>query len=126
MAPKSLVKNLKFCPFAGCGGLSIGLEMSGVAKAKWAIENDAAAFASEAYKLNHPDCDVIQDDINNVLKEAFEAKNDRIPKKGEVELLCGGPPCQGFSHMNVFKETDESKFKQSLISSFLSLCDYYR
>ena len=45
---------------------------------------------------------------------------------GDVELLCGGPPCQGFSGMNRFNSGDYSRFKNSLIASYLSYCDYYR
>lgn len=45
---------------------------------------------------------------------------------GDVELLCGGPPCQGFSGMNRFNSREYSRFKNSLIASYLSYCDYYR
>ena len=45
---------------------------------------------------------------------------------GEVELLCGGPPCQGFSGMNRFNAGEYSKFKNSLISTYLSYAEYYR
>lgn len=41
-------------------------------------------------------------------------------------MLCGGPPCQGFSGMNRFNSRTYSKFKNSLVVSFLSYCDYYR
>ena len=112
--------------FAGCGGLSMGLEKSGVAKAKWAIEWEKPA--ADAFKANHPDCDVIIDDVNKVLKEILEEENKskQLPKKGQVQLLCGGPPCQGFSSMNLFTQNDAARFKNSLISSYLSFCDYYR
>ena len=154
--------------FTGCGGLSIGLERSGASRLRWAVENDAAAFASSAYKLNHPECQVIRynffreivfteifhkffpwnsfhgnfkcqlfvltknsnflirEDVNTVLKEVLSGKSSKVPKKGDVEMLIGGPPCQGFSLLNVFTKNDTSKFKNSLISSFLSVCDYYR
>ena len=36
-----------------------------------------------------------------------------LPRKGEVELLCGGPPCQGFSGMNRFNSREYSQFKVS-------------
>ncbi|CAN7989273.1 unnamed protein product, partial [Ixodes hexagonus] len=50
----------------------------------------------------------------------------RFPRKGEVELLCGGPPCQGFSILNRFRGSQSSRLKNSLVSTLLSLCDYYR
>nr|CAD7207530.1 unnamed protein product [Timema douglasi] len=53
-------------------------------------------------------------------------KGQKLPQKGEVELLCGGPPCQGFSGMNRFNSRQYSLFKNSLIVSYLSYCDYYR
>ena len=43
-----------------------------------------------------------------------EKKNSRgqtLPQKGDVQLLCGGPPCQGFSGMNRFSSRDYSQFK---------------
>jgi len=51
------------------------------------------------------------------------------PKKEEVEMIVGGPPCQGFSLLNSNinnREHEYSKFKNSLIPTFLSYCDYYR
>lgn len=40
--------------------------------------------------------------------------------------MCGGPPCQGFSGMNRFNSRQYSLFKNSLVVSCLSYCDYYR
>jgi len=53
-------------------------------------------------------------------------KKQAYPKRGEVELLCGGPPCQGFSGMNRFNAGEYSKFKNSLIATYLSYAEYYR
>lgn len=53
-------------------------------------------------------------------------RGQQLPRKGEVELLCGGPPCQGFSGMNRFNSREYSQFKNSLVISYLSYCDYYR
>ncbi|XP_072949109.1 DNA (cytosine-5)-methyltransferase PliMCI-like [Epargyreus clarus] len=115
--------------FAGCGGLSDGLHQSGLAECKWAIENVEAA--AHAYSLNNKSCTVFNEDCNALLKAAMEGSSHsaaglRLPAQGEVELLCGGPPCQGFSGMNRFNSREYSNFKNSLVASYLSYCDYYR
>lgn len=40
-----------------------------------------------------------------------DESGQRLPRKGEVDLLCGGPPCQGFSGMNRFNSREYSMFK---------------
>lgn len=115
--------------FAGCGGLSEGLHQAGIAVTKWAIEKEPAA--ANAFKLNNPDCLVYTDDcnelLNQVMTEIDNAGSSRnLPRKGDVEMLVGGPPCQGFSGMNRFNAGQYSLFKNSLIVSYLSYCDYYR
>ncbi|CAK1554784.1 unnamed protein product [Leptosia nina] len=115
--------------FAGCGGLSLGMHQSGVADCTWAIEKEDAE--ANAYLLNNPHCMVFQEDCNVLLdcllKGNFNSSLEtRLPKKGEVELICGGPPCQGFSGMNRFNTGKVSTFNNSLIATFLSYCEYYR
>ncbi|CAH0549085.1 unnamed protein product [Brassicogethes aeneus] len=112
--------------FAGCGGLSEGLHQSGIAETKWAIEKENAA--AQAFRLNNPDCKVFTDDCNEILKLVMsgEGRHRSLPCKGEVELLVGGPPCQGFSGMNRFNAGQYSAFKNSLVASYLSYCEYYR
>ncbi|KAK6625433.1 hypothetical protein RUM43_005731 [Polyplax serrata] len=115
--------------FAGCGGLSEGLHQSGVSKTLWAIEQDVDAAA--AFKQNNPTATVFTEDCNALLKEVMSGKvknekGQQLPQKGEVDLICGGPPCQGFSGMNRFNSRQYSQFKNSLVVSFLSYCDYYR
>ena len=112
--------------FAGCGGLSEGLHQSNVAITRWAIEKDVTA--AEAFKLNNPETLVFTDDCNEMLQSQLngEGLKKQIPQKGDVEMLVGGPPCQGFSGMNRFNAGQYSLFKNSLIVTFLSYCDYYR
>ncbi|GFN82630.1 DNA (cytosine-5)-methyltransferase [Plakobranchus ocellatus] len=115
--------------FAGCGGLSEGFHQAGIAESRWAIEKEEPA--AQAFRLNNPGCTVFTDDCNLLLQRVMEGNNtnalgQKLPQKGDVELLCGGPPCQGFSGMNRFNHGDYSRFKNSLIASYLSYCDYYR
>lgn len=73
--------------FAGCGGLSHGFNSEGFIIDK-AVELDPVA--ANTYKKNHPTVEVIVDDIANI-------DNSGLFKKGDAEVIIGGPPCQGFS-----------------------------
>ena len=53
--------------FAGCGGLSLGLEQAGIAESLWAIEHFEPA--ARAYELNNRGSTVILDDCNRVLEQ---------------------------------------------------------
>ncbi|PAA75726.1 hypothetical protein BOX15_Mlig007124g1 [Macrostomum lignano] len=117
--------------FSGCGGLSEGLHQAGAAVTHWAIERDPDA--AKAFALNHPDCAVLTDDCNRLLRLAMDGVSETpdsrrlpIPQRGQVQLLCGGPPCQGYSGMNRFSAREASKLKNSLVASFLSYADFYR
>ncbi len=79
--------------FAGAGGLALGIEKAGFKSlALIEIDKDAAA----TLKNNRPEWNVICDDIQNIsaldLSEYFKIK------KGELDLLSGGAPCQAFSY----------------------------
>lgn len=79
--------------FAGAGGLALGLEQAGFDHMAL-IEWDKAA--SSTLKINRPNWNVICDDVEEVasrnLEEEFKIK------KGELDLLSGGAPCQPFSY----------------------------
>lgn len=76
--------------FAGCGGLSDGMKQAGFI-VDYAVELDSESVLS--YKMNHPETEVIQDDIRNVSPLAFTENS----KNETIHLLAGCPPCQGFS-----------------------------
>lgn len=89
MADKFTVLEL----FAGAGGLALGLERANFESlALIEIDNDAAA----TLKLNRPDWHVINDDIANISKLNLEIFFGI--KRGELDLLSGGAPCQSFSY----------------------------
>ena len=79
--------------FAGAGGLALGLEKAGFSSLGL-VELDKDA--SNTLKVNRPNWNVINDDIANVSKLDLE-KLFNI-KKGELDLLSGGSPCQSFSY----------------------------
>ena len=76
--------------FAGAGGLSIGLERAGI---QVVIANEIMPDFAATLATNHPDTNVINDDIHKI---NFK---DELKKLGleSIDVLSGGPPCQGFS-----------------------------
>jgi DNA (cytosine-5)-methyltransferase 1 len=80
--------------FSGCGGLSLGLKQAGF-NVVAALELDP--LATETYKQNHKRVRVIQNDISKI--SARKLMKELGLKKGELELLAGCPPCQGFSRL---------------------------
>ena len=79
--------------FAGAGGLALGLEQAGLEHIGL-IEIDK--FAVQTLKTNRPSWNVLCEDIENVAERNLE--KEFSVKKGELDLLSGGAPCQSFSY----------------------------
>lgn len=80
--------------FSGAGGFSLGLHLAGI-DVQSAIEYDH--FAAQTFQNNFPDSVVYNRDITSF-------KNDEIKSKFTgIDLLVGGPPCQGFSVAGPYK-----------------------
>jgi len=80
--------------FSGCGGLTLGLKQAGFSVIG-AIEIDP--LATETYAKNHPEVKIWQHDIRKI--SGLEILHTLGLKKGNLDLLAGCPPCQGFSSM---------------------------
>ncbi|MCQ2394390.1 MAG: DNA cytosine methyltransferase [Kiritimatiellae bacterium] len=114
--------------FAGCGGLSLGLERAGFTPL---LVNELNPDALSTYLLNRRDefpwlCDNNVSNVkdlvlNEKLLDGFHAS---IKKdfgidiyKGQLDLICGGPPCQGFSGLGIRRSY--SVEKKQLPSNYL-------
>ena len=107
-------KEYKFVDlFAGCGGLSVGLQQAGFTP--WFVNEIVEQFCN-TYKFNHNLSDehyFVGDiaDLNAHIDEYQELLSD-------ITLVCGGPPCQGFSMANRQRILDDPRnalYKQYLI-----------
>lgn len=77
--------------FAGCGGLSYGLELAGFTVA---AGNDIAEWAAETHRANHPHSRFFLGSITepNLRNELID-----YARACKVEVVVGGPPCQAYS-----------------------------
>jgi DNA (cytosine-5)-methyltransferase 1 len=99
--------------FAGAGGFSLGFHMAG-AEIVGAIETDA--WACETFQANHPDALVVKSDITKLKDEEIS----KLFGKLSVDVILGGPPCQGFSIANK-KNGDPKDPRNSLFEEFIRL-----
>ena len=110
--------------FAGCGGLSLGLYQAGW-EGLFAIEKNAFAFETLKYNLidnkhhfNWPDwLPQTEHEINEVLDKYPEQLKSL---RGKVDLVAGGPPCQGFSMAGKRVEDD---VRNQLVFSYIKFIE---
>lgn len=97
MAGKSPRQHTVIDLFAGCGGLSLGLERAGFKPLLFSELNDSAAAT---YKTNRASTQLTH---NKNIYDLTDAKLRGLKRKWreagvkEIDLVCGGPPCQGYS-----------------------------
>jgi DNA (cytosine-5)-methyltransferase 1 len=94
--------------FAGSGGLTLGLKRAGFSVVA-AIEIDP--LAATTYRKNHPEVHVFEADIRETTSRAVLRK--AALRKGELDLLAGCPPCQGFSTLKTMNGAATVKDKRN-------------
>lgn len=105
--------------FAGAGGITTGFHWAGF-ETVFANEYDAAI--AESYRFNYPDTPLMVDDIRNLDFEKI--KKDLNLKTGEIDVIAGGPPCQGFSMAN--RKRIENDKRNLLFLEFVRAVDVFR
>ncbi len=105
--------------FSGCGGLSLGLHNAGW-QGVFAIEKSIDAFATLKHNLidtrNHFDWPSWLSQQAHEINEVIEQYSDELAQYKGIDLVAGGPPCQGFSTAGRRQHDD---IRNQLVDSYL-------
>ncbi len=98
--------------FCGCGGTSRGFTRSG--RFNVAFGNDVKNEALRTFEFNHAHDDVppstVRKDIRLLEVDSIHsALKDRGVSKGDLDVMIGGPPCQGFSQLRRNEHREKGK-----------------
>lgn len=77
--------------FSGAGGMTYGLKLAGI---NASVASDIMESACITLKTNNPEIPVFCGDIT---EEATKQRIIEAGKRANADIICGGPPCQGFS-----------------------------
>ena len=101
--------------FCGAGGLSLGLTSAGF-DVLYAFDKDPVCISTRKANVkyfNHP-----SEDVDIVNEQGEDILNKLHMHPGDLDLLAGGPPCQGFSIQRIGSDKDG---RNRLVESYLKL-----
>lgn len=110
--------------FCGTGGFSKGFEKSRNAEYQTVFGIDLLPKSAETFRRNHPQALGLSEDIRKVRCEDLAARLSI--RRGELGLIIGGPPCQGFSSIRPFRSATEDDPRNSLFEQFANFVNYFR
>lgn len=110
--------------FAGCGGLSLGLYQAGwsgvfaVEKNKCAFETLKHNLIDKKHHFNWPEW--LPQEPTDIVELLKQNEDELKSLRGKIDLVAGGPPCQGFSMAGKRMENDQ---RNKLVFSYISFIE---
>lgn len=108
--------------FCGTGGFSAGFEATGEFQVQAGL--DLSGDSLTTFTANHKFSQVIEGDIRQWSPHQVSEKVQLAP--GEVEVIIGGPPCQGFSSIRPFRSLNFADPRNTLFEFFVCFVQFYR
>ncbi|WP_134669257.1 DNA cytosine methyltransferase [Halorussus marinus] len=109
--------------FCGTGGFTYGFETHPSDQFEVLLGLDKKDVAAETFERNHPDAEVVNADIREWPPEKTARQTDVTPD--DVDVIVGGPPCQGFSSIRPDRGDDVLDERNGLYSDFIEYVAYY-
>lgn len=104
--------------FSGCGGMSLGFSWAGF---KSILASDIDENCELTFKRNFINTPFLCKSIIDIEKIEF----DTLIKKNSVDIIIGGPPCQGFSLANKRRNKIKDDPRNRLFYEFIKVIDWY-
>lgn len=107
--------------FAGAGGLSLGMHWAGI---EVVVASDIDAYCETTYKRNNPNTKFIRKNIEEVNQKELKAcLLERGLKFKDIDIVAGGPPCQGFS---IIGQRDPNDPRNKLFKHFVKVVKWVK
>jgi DNA (cytosine-5)-methyltransferase 1 len=110
--------------FCGTGGFSKGFEASEQGNFEVVFGIDLLPSSVETFKLNHKKAFGVSGDIRRY-KKAEVAEKIKVGR-GDIAVIVGGPPCQGFSSIRPFRSVNDDDPRNSLFEEFAAYVNFFR
>lgn len=105
--------------FSGCGGMSLGFKWAGFNSI---LATDIDENAKETYTHNFPKTPFINNDLRELTKNDF----DNLINTQKVDVVIGGPPCQGFSLANKRRNKIKNDPRNELFYDFVKVVEWHK
>lgn len=110
--------------FCGTGGFSHGIEKATGGELKTRLGVDILPHALETFKANHAQAEAVKGDIRKLSCKHIEELTGL--RRGDVAVIAGGPPCQGFSSIRPFRSSLHDDPRNSLFEQFANFVNYFQ
>jgi DNA (cytosine-5)-methyltransferase 1 len=104
--------------FSGCGGMTLGFGWAGFNSV---LASDIDENCEKTFATNFPEIPFLCGDLSEFTKEEF----DKIISKKEIDVIIGGPPCQGFSLANKKRNKVSEDPRNKLFYEFVKTINWY-